>query len=122
MPHDQADLRADLKLAQTKVENALISCRVAERAAFDATAALERIEASLSHRKQPYTEPDVRACPGEGRGTEQLFCRVAEAAQLLSISERSVWRLIDGGKLETVQRGRARLIRMSSLKALPNAT
>jgi len=49
---DPRFLEADLALAKTKVENALISARVAEKAAIDAGAALERIHLALKAQRR----------------------------------------------------------------------
>jgi excisionase family DNA binding protein len=50
-------------------------------------------------------------------GTEQVSYRVRRAAELLSISERKCWQLVDQGDIESVKIGRARLIPRAALLA-----
>jgi len=107
------ELQADLKLAQDKVENALISSRVAERAATAAATALERIEASLAIYRQ-----QIRSTAPPLLPSDRLTYRIKEAAKTLGVSERNIFRMIVSGELETVKRGRARLIHAASLQRL----
>jgi excisionase family DNA binding protein len=106
MFRDQAGVRADIRLARTKVDNALITCRVAASAATEAAAALERIEASLA-AQQPV--------PAAAPAALQAYCRVAEAARVLSVSQRTIWRRIEAGEFRVRKDGRCLLIETSSL-------
>jgi len=116
-PRDaQARLKADLALAKTKVQNALISARVAERAANDAAAALERVQAALKAARPP---PRLSAPPmaSPTPAADALNVRPRQAAQILGCSLSTVWKMIGMGELKTFKRGKARLIRMDSIRA-----
>lgn len=47
-----------------------------------------------------------------------LTCRAARAAEILGVSETTIWRLIKAGDLTAVRVGRNTLIRYSDLEAL----
>jgi excisionase family DNA binding protein len=49
---------------------------------------------------------------------DRLAYRVDEAAELASVSPRTIWSWITAGKLKTVKIGRCTLIPASSLRAL----
>jgi len=51
------DVKADLALAQTKVENALVMSRVAEKAAMDGLAAIERVQRTLKAQSRGGLNP-----------------------------------------------------------------
>jgi hypothetical protein len=87
------ELAGDVKLALTQIENALITCRVAERAASDVEAALKRIDATLKSR--PKEEP-----PQHRAEAEPLAVSRAEAARLLSRNRQTIWRFIRNGRLD----------------------
>lgn len=54
----------------------------------------------------------------KSRPRGRIVVSVARAAEMLSISERTVWRLISSGQLETVRLGRATRITYRSIAAL----
>ena len=49
---------------------------------------------------------------------ERLAYRVDEAAEVASISRRTIYNLIAAGKLKTIKIGKCRLIPASALRAL----
>src|SRR6516165_4986281 len=114
MRHDAtASFQANLKLIAAKLENAAIGSQLAERGVGEATDLLERLTSNL-----PFPAQGLASNPTLNSATDRLFCRVKEAAEMLGLSERSIWRLINDGTLDSIQQGRARLIRIESLNRL----
>jgi excisionase family DNA binding protein len=119
MPSNSADFAGDIGAIKAKLDSALVGVRIAEKMASDATLALEQLlQTSLAatQRQQLYALP----MPGPSVHGEpaRLYCRVREAAKMTGLSERTIYRLIDDGTLETVKRGKARLIKILSLNCL----
>ncbi|WFE45341.1 helix-turn-helix domain-containing protein [Verrucosispora sp. WMMD1129] len=59
---------------------------------------------------------------GESSIPYRLLYPVPEVAQLLSLSEREVWRLIDTGQLKSRKVGRRRLVHRDHLAAFASAS
>jgi excisionase family DNA binding protein len=55
------------------------------------------------------------------QSNEQIGYRVSSAAKALDCSERSVWNLIEAGRLRTTKIGRMTIIPASDLRALVEA-
>jgi hypothetical protein len=119
-------LKGDLKLARTKVENALISARVAERAANIAAEALDRVQDALRAQLVASTALPPQPPPA----TEALNVRPRQAALILGCSLAGVWKMIERGEkakadgsqigpdaLDSFKRGKARMITMASVRA-----
>lgn len=111
MSNDLADLRAELSVAQSKVDNALIGARVAEKSAQDAGAALARVQAALKDRRwaTPKPAPETE--------TVALAVRPKVACQMLSCGKTNLYQLIGAGEVDVFKRGKATLISTSSIRA-----
>jgi excisionase family DNA binding protein len=114
MPSNTADFGVDLGNIKAKLDSALVGVRIAEKMASDAVLALEHL-ASQRQLYAAFNAAPSQPIPVHG---ERLCCRVREAAEILGVSERTIWRLINDGTLETIQQGRSRLIRIESLNRL----
>jgi|SRR6516225_1829948 excisionase family DNA binding protein len=112
MRHEaSAGLQADLKLLAAKLENATLGSQLAERGVADATAIYERILAGLATQHLPFPAPPAPEQPSADRA----FYRIRETAKKTGLSERTIARKIDSGELESVKRGKSRLVRAESL-------
>jgi len=49
---------------------------------------------------------------------ERIYISIREAGSALGVSRSTIYRLMDGGQLETVKIGRRRLVRREAIAAL----
>jgi excisionase family DNA binding protein len=73
---------------------------------------------SSNKPQQPATHRSANLVSGynESRAIEPIFVSVKEAAQALSVSPWSVYRLCESGTITSVKRGNRRLVAVRSLR------
>jgi excisionase family DNA binding protein len=112
MFNDLADLKAELDIAQTKLDNALIGARIAEKSAQDAGAALARVQAALKAERRALPQPQ----PSAPETNVALAVRPKQACKMLGCGPTTLYRMIGAGELEVFKRGKATLITTDSIR------